>query len=280
MNLMCKDAVKYVHAVCACTPSESNTFENVNLWSSSTSEDLTTIRLHRLDAWYKRCRRCWWADLGWEARQLDPIGLAPCAWAVGRFGVNSSHLQAAWVLARCATDHPKIASTPRGIVGSVACSFLAMTAMKRWSISHTCRISPSEPCCKGKSFGRMLLDEITERLSKAGQYLLLRCQLYVKRRSVQIFLDTFDSMKTGPLTTHVKPKVHATSPCEASESWPLSKVILGGFGAGGTAALLGLLFPQLGGLVYLGSKVGKLGFFFDGFPGSHSCWIIWQFVKR
>ena len=55
----------------------------------------------------------------------------------------------------------------------------------------------------------------------------------------------------------VKPKVHATSPCEASESWPLSKVILGGFGAGGTAALLGLLFPQLAGLVYLGSKAGN-----------------------
>ena len=29
-------------------------------------------------------------------------------------------------------------------------------------------------------------------------------------------------------------------------------MILGGFGAGGTAALLGLLFPQLAGLVSLG----------------------------
>lgn len=142
---------------------------------------------------------------------------------------------------------------------SLAVLLVASWEWQPWNDGQFRRISPSEPCCKGKSFGRMLLDEITEQLSKAGQYLLLRCQLNVKRRSVQIFLDTFDSMKTGPLTTHVKPKVHATSPCEASESWPLSKVILGGFGAGGTAALLGLLFPQLGGLVYLGSKVGKLG---------------------
>ena len=36
--------------------------------------------------------------------------------------------------------------------------------------------------------------------------------------------------------------------------WPLSSVILGGFGAGGTAALLGLLFPQLAGLVSLSPK--------------------------
>lgn len=69
------------------------------------------------------------------------------------------------------------------------------------------------PCREGKSFGRTLLDEITEQLRKAS-----------------------------------------------AGGWPLSSVILGGFGAGGTAALLGLLFPQLAGLVSCS------GFLADCFP--------------
>eukprot|EP00435_Cladocopium_sp_Y103_P037488 s1576_g9.t3 len=76
------------------------------------------------------------------------------------------------------------------------------------------------PCREGKSFGRALLDEITEQLRKAHRY----------------------------------------APLASASGWPLSSVILGGFGAGGTAALLGLLFPQLAGLVSCS------GFLADCFP--------------
>ena len=42
---------------------------------------------------------------------------------------------------------------------------------------------------------------------------------------------------------------------EAAKIWPLSSVVLGGFGAGATAALLGLLYPQLAGIAYLGAEL-------------------------
>ena len=47
---------------------------------------------------------------------------------------------------------------------------------------------------------------------------------------------------------------------KALKIWPLSSVVLGGFGAGGTAALLGLLYPQLAGIASCSS------FLADGFP--------------
>ncbi|CAJ1409113.1 unnamed protein product [Effrenium voratum] len=66
---------------------------------------------------------------------------------------------------------------------------------------------------EGRSFGKILLQEVTLQLQKAGD------------RGIA-----------------------------------LPSIVLGGFGAGGTAALLGLLFPKLGGLV------SSSGFIADGFP--------------